>query len=144
MIKTILVGVDGSASSRKAATVAAELAASTGATLHVLTAVDPRSQGGQSEPGRPLGDERLLTPGEAAEAIAADIAGSLDSVVPHIESSPIQGKPADAIVTVAQDIRADLIVVGNRRVQGIGRLLGSVAADVAQHAPCDVYIVKTV
>jgi nucleotide-binding universal stress UspA family protein len=47
-------------------------------------------------------------------------------------------------VQVATDIGADLIVVGNRRVQGIGRLLGSVATDVAQHAPCDVYIVKTV
>ena len=45
---------------------------------------------------------------------------------------------------VAKEIGADLIVVGNRRVQGIGRVLGSVATDVAHHAPCDVYIVKTV
>jgi nucleotide-binding universal stress UspA family protein len=118
MPKIILVGVDGSESSRKAAKVAAELAASTGATLHVLTAVDPRSHGGQVEPGRPLSDIPALTPGEAAEAIAADVAASLGAVVPHVES--------------------------NRRVQGIGRLLGSVATDVAQHAPCDVYVVKTV
>ncbi len=54
------------------------------------------------------------------------------------------GKPADALVHVAKEIGADLIVVGNRRVQGISRLLGSVATDVAHHAPCDVYIVKTV
>jgi nucleotide-binding universal stress UspA family protein len=144
MPNIILVGVDGSESSRKAAKVAAELAASTGATLHVLTAVDPRSHGGQSEPGRPIGDVRSLTPGEAAEAIAAEIAGSLGSVVPHVESSPIQGKPAEALVEEAKRLGADLIVVGNRRVQGIGRILGSVATDVAQHAPCDVYIVKTV
>jgi nucleotide-binding universal stress UspA family protein len=144
MPKIILVGVDGSESSRKAATVAAELASSTGATLHVLTAVDPRSQGGQPEPGRPPGDVRSLTPGEAAEAIAGDVARSLGSVVPQVESSPIHGKPADALVEEAKRLGADLIVVGNRRVQGIGRLLGSVAADVAQHAPCDVYIVKTV
>ena len=144
MPKIILVGVDGSESSRKAATVAAELAASTGAALHVLTAVDPRSHGGQVEPGRPLSDVPALTPGEAAEAIAADVAASLGTVVPHVESSPIQGKPAEALVEEAKRLGADLIVVGNRRVQGIGRLLGSVAADVAQHAPCDVYIVKTV
>lgn len=144
MPKIILVGVDGSESSRRAATVAAELASSTGAALHVLTAVDPRSHGGQAEPGRPLGDVRSLTPGEAAEAIAAEVAGSLGTVVPHVESSPIQGKPAEALVEEAKRLGADLIVVGNRRVQGIGRILGSVASDVSQHAPCDVYIVKTV
>jgi len=144
MPKIILVGVDGSDSSRKAATVAAQLASSTGAALHVLTAVDPRSHGAQAEPGRPFDDTRSLTPGEAAEAIAAEVAGSLGSVVPHVESSPIQGKPAEALVEEAKRLGADLIVVGNRRVQGIGRILGSVASDVSQHAPCDVYIVKTV
>jgi nucleotide-binding universal stress UspA family protein len=143
MHKIILVGVDGSDSSRKAATAAAELAASSGATLHVLTAVVPSRP---SVPGdiADRGDERRLTPGEEAELIAADIAGSLTGVVPHIESSPIHGKPAAALVDEAKRLGADLIVVGNRRVQGIGRVLGSVATDVAHHAPCDVYIVKTV
>lgn len=144
MPSIILVGVDGSDSSRKAATVAAELAASTGAALHVLTAVDPRAHDSQAEAGRPSGGLRALSPGEAAEAIAAEVAGSLGAVVPHVESSPIQGKPAEALVAEAKRLGADLIVVGNRRVQGIGRILGSVATDVAQHAPCDVYIVKTV
>jgi len=142
MPNIILVGVDGSASALKAAKVAAELAASTGATLHVLTAVDPQRVAAQDEPGS-LGDVRHLTPGEAAEAIAAEVAGMLTGVTPHIESSPIQGKPADALVEEAKRLGADLIVVGNRRVQGIGRILGSVATAVAQRAPCDVYIVKT-
>jgi nucleotide-binding universal stress UspA family protein len=34
-------------------------------------------------------------------------------------------------------------VLGNRRMQGAGRILGSVANSVAHHAPCDVYVVKT-
>jgi nucleotide-binding universal stress UspA family protein len=143
MPKIILVGVDGSESARKAATVAAELAASTGATLHVLTAVDPTRPSMPEDPAN-LGDVRRLTPGEEAEAIAAEVAGTLKGVTPRIESSPIQGKPADALVDEAKRLGADLIVVGNRRVQGLGRLLGSVATDVAHHAPCDVYIVKTV
>lgn len=142
MPKIILVGVDGSDSSRKAANVAAELAASTGATLHVLTAVDPHRQTSPDDQDR-LGDVRVLSPGEAAEAIAAEIAGTLTGVTPHIESSPIQGKPGQALVEEAKRLGADLIVVGNRRVQGIGRILGSVASEVSQHAPCDVYIVKT-
>ena len=37
-----------------------------------------------------------------------------------------------------------MIIVGNRRMQGMGRLLGSVANEVAHNAPCDVLIVKTV
>ena len=45
---------------------------------------------------------------------------------------------------ISGDNEAELIVVGNRRTQGIGRVLGSVAVSVAAHAPCDVYIVKTV
>jgi nucleotide-binding universal stress UspA family protein len=142
MPKTILVGVDGSDSSRKAATVAAELAASTGATLHVLTAVDTSRPRTAEDPAH-LGDVRRLSPGEEAEAIAAEIAAKLKGVTPSVESSPIHGKPADALVEEAKRLGADLIVVGNRRVQGLGRILGSVAADVAHHAPCDVYIVKT-
>lgn len=143
MPKIILVGVDGSDSARKAATVAAELAAATGATLHVLTAVDP-SRMGTNDDTAELGDVRRLTPGEAAEAIAAEVASTLTGVTPQIESSPIQGKPAHALVEEAKRLGADLIVVGNRRVQGLGRILGSVASDVVHHAPCDVYIVKTV
>ncbi|MCW2829943.1 MAG: universal stress protein UspA [Aeromicrobium sp.] len=142
MTKTILVGVDGSESSRKAAQAAAELAAAMGATLHVMTAVDDRPKVGDPEP-QPLGDVRALTPGERAEAIATEIATSLTGTTPNIQASPAHGKPGDALVQVAKDINADLIVVGNRRVQGIGRILGSVATAVAQHAPCDVYIVKT-
>ena len=38
---------------------------------------------------------------------------------------------------------ARMIVVGNRRMHGIGRVLGSVANSVAHNAPCDVYIANT-
>ena len=36
-----------------------------------------------------------------------------------------------------------MIVVGNRRVQGATRVLGSIANDVARQAPCNVLIVHT-
>lgn len=138
MPKIILVGVDGSDSSRRAAETAAELAASTGATLHVMMAAEDKERPAAAEY---IGDVRLQSP---AEATATEIAESLTGIAPNVLAGPAHGKPGEALVQVAKDIGADLIVVGNRRVQGLGRILGSVAADVAQHAPCDVYIVKTV
>ena len=41
-------------------------------------------------------------------------------------------------------VGADMIVVGNRRMQGVQRILGAVANDIAHHAQCDVLVVKTV
>jgi nucleotide-binding universal stress UspA family protein len=137
----IIVGVDGSESARKAARRAAELAKSTGATLHVISAVDKLSVETIPAGG---GTTRTLTSGEAAESIAAEVAAELKQITPDVVSDPHPGKPAEALVDEAIRLDASLIVVGNRRVQGIGRLLGSVATDVAQRAPCDVYIVKTV
>jgi len=140
MANVILVGVDGSESSRRAARRAAELAVSMGAELHVLTAVDKATV--EEIPYRP--GATGVTSGEAAEAIAAQAATEVRSVVPTVASRPLQGKPATALVDEAIRLDACLIVVGNRRVQGVGRILGSVATSVAAHAPCDVYIVKTV
>lgn len=140
MANIIIVGVDGGDSSMAAARRAAELAAQSGATLHVLTAVDSsRVEEFAERPG-----SSRITSGEVAEATAAEAASALGMGGAHAVSGIVQGKPAEALVEEAARLEARLIVVGNRRVQGIGRVLGSVANHVAAHAPCDVYIVKTV
>ena len=55
-----------------------------------------------------------------------------------------QGNPADAILDVAEEERADLIVVGNKGMAGARRfLLGSVPNKISHHAPCSVLIVRT-
>jgi len=140
MANIIIVGVDGSDTARKAAQTAAELAVATGATLHVLTAFD-KAEIEQIEVG---GDTWDVSSYDEAESVADGAAQTLKDTGAIIEVSASHGKPADALVEKAKSLDARLIVVGNRRVQGIGRLLGSVASSVAQHAPCDVYIVKTV
>ncbi len=140
MANVILVGVDGSESSHRAARRAAELAAQAGAQLHVMSAVERVDV----EEFRDRPGASHLTSGEIAEAVATEVAESLSGITPVITTSPVQGRPAVALVDEATRLDADLIVVGNRRVQGVGRILGSVAASVAAHAPCDVYIVKTV
>ena len=55
-----------------------------------------------------------------------------------------EGDPADAILDVAEELGADLIVVGNKGMSGAKRfLLGSVPNKVSHHAPCSVLIVRT-
>lgn len=140
MADIVVVGVDGGAPALVAARRAAEIAAQLGAHLHVVTAL---TSGRVEEfPERPGATE--ITSGELAEAIAADAASTLRSIVADVTTAVVQRKPAHALVEEATRLDARLIVVGNRRVQGVGRVLGSVASGVASHAPCDVYIVKTV
>jgi nucleotide-binding universal stress UspA family protein len=141
MPNLILVGVDGSASSRKAAQVAAELASSMGATLHVMTAVSGLSR---AEPKDYAEDFDSLSVGEQASLVASEVAHSVSGVVPVVQHSQWPGSPVEGLLALAEDLGADVIVVGNRRVQGIGRVLGSVATSVVHQAPCDVYVVKTV
>lgn len=131
MAKIVLVGVDGSDSSRRAARRAAELAADMGAVLHVMMASErsPLHRAGASD---------------VAEATARQVAAELTGLVAHVTSSPLEGKPALALVEEADRLGADVIVVGNRGAQGVGRVLGSVASAVVAHAPCDVFVVKTV
>jgi nucleotide-binding universal stress UspA family protein len=53
------------------------------------------------------------------------------------------GDPAQALVSIAEDEGAQMIVVGNRGMTGTRRVLGSVPNSVSHHARCDVLIVPT-
>jgi nucleotide-binding universal stress UspA family protein len=138
-VTTVVVGVDGSESSRTAARAAAALAEATGATLHVVVAFDRLVTGEVA-----IDNEQVFTSSlDSARRLAAEVA---EEVAPDGATSvaALVGKPHEVLLAEARRLDASVIVVGNRRMQGPGRLLGSVASSVAHHAPCDVYIVKTV
>ncbi|QIX26565.1 universal stress protein [Nocardioides sp. JQ2195] len=137
----IVVGVDGSPTATKAAQTAADLAASTGSRLHVVCAFDRDRVAEVVGDGT---DHWLLSTADQAATTARDVVQSLAVEGLEVTSTSAAGKPGEALVNEAERLGATLIVVGNRRVQGISRVLGSVAAAVAHHAPCDVYIVKTI
>lgn len=60
-----------------------------------------------------------------------------------VEQHVSHGRAADAILDVAAQIEADLIVSGSRgRGQLASMLLGSVATEVATHAPCPVLVAR--
>lgn len=146
MFKRIVVGTDGSDSAREAIGQAAGLARLTGAELHVVSAYEPvpprrsetESGGAPADVSHEFGPrEEVNFVLESAAAVAAE---SDVETIPH----PRDGDPADAILTVADEVGADLIVVGNKGMTGARRfLLGSVPNKVSHHAPCSVFIART-
>jgi nucleotide-binding universal stress UspA family protein len=138
MSGTIVVGVDGSATARKAAEVARDLATALGTTLHVVSAFDSDRSGVFGSGS----DKWLVSDADKAEHVARAVADTLGGDI-KITHSTASGRPADALIREAIRKEARLIVVGNRRMHGIARVLGSVANSVAHNAPCDVYIANT-
>jgi nucleotide-binding universal stress UspA family protein len=139
MTGIIVVGVDGSETALKAAHTARDLAASLGATLHVVSAFDSD----RTEVYGSGSDRWIVSDAGEAEKVAKGIADSLRTGGTNVTYAAARGKPAEALIHEAERTSAQMIVVGNKRMRGLGRVLGSVANSVAHGAPCDVYIAKT-
>jgi nucleotide-binding universal stress UspA family protein len=139
MTGIIVVGVDGSETALRAARTARDLAATLGATLHVVSAFDSD----RTEVFGSGSDQWIVSDADDAEKVAKSVAQSISTPDLKVTYASARGKPAEALVGEAERTGARMIVVGNRRMQGIGRVLGSVANSVAHNAPCDVYIAKT-
>jgi nucleotide-binding universal stress UspA family protein len=139
MTGIIVVGVDGSETALRAARTAKDLAATLGATLHVVSAFDSD----RTEVFGSGSDQWIVSDAGEAEKVARSVAETLSTPETKVTYSAARGKPAEALIKEAERSGARMIVVGNRRMRGIGRVLGSVANSVAHNAPCDVYIAKT-
>jgi nucleotide-binding universal stress UspA family protein len=143
MFERIVVGTDGSETATAALREAARLAALCSAELHIVSGYQPKSA--LSVTGAGSGVEAWMVGSEfEVEGIlhdAADVARrERVPVTTHHEA----GNPAKALVTIADQVDADLIVVGNRGMKGLkGKVLGSVPNDVAHHASCAVLILST-
>ncbi len=147
MFTRIVVGTDGSDTAGEAVDQAIDLAKVTGASLGVVSAFQPvpkrrvqsEQEGAPSDIAHEIGpreDVNLVLDAAAARARAAGIG--------EVTTHPVEADPADAILNVAEEIKADLIVVGNKGMTGARRyLLGSVPNNISHHAPCSVMIVQT-
>jgi nucleotide-binding universal stress UspA family protein len=146
MFARIVVGTDGSETAAQAVREATELAKQTGATLVVVSAFDPVPEVRLREERleAPSDIEHTVGPNEDVEAILAEAAKQVEGAGVNVHTVARQGEPADAILDVAEDQNADLIVVGNKGMTGAKRfLLGSVPNKVSHHAPSSVLIVRT-
>ena len=146
MFARIVVGTDGSETAKQAVREAAQLAKQTGAALYIVSAFDPVPQGRLREERleAPSDIEYTLGPTEDVDATLADAAKAVDEAGVEVRTIARQGEPADAILDVAEEEKADLIVVGNKGMTGAKRfLLGSVPNKVSHHAPSSVLIIRT-
>jgi nucleotide-binding universal stress UspA family protein len=139
VFETVVVGADGSDTAADAVRKAIELVKLTGGRLHVVTAYRHEqlsAAGGAEAPGA-LGSRDL------AESVVADHVSRARAAGIGSEGHARSGDAANAICDVATEVGADLIVVGNKGMSGMRRVLGSVPNSVAHHAPCDVLIAFT-
>ena len=147
MFTRIVVGTDGSETAAEALHQAIDLARLSGAELGIVSAYAPVS-------GRRVQSEQLEAPADVQYEIGpredvnlvleAAAAKARKAGVEQVQIHPVEADPADAILNVAEQTKADLIVVGNKGMTGARRyLLGSVPNNVSHHAPCSVIIVRT-
>jgi nucleotide-binding universal stress UspA family protein len=146
MFKSIVVGTDGSDTANQAVRQAVDIARAVGAKLELVSAYEP-------VPKQRLSDERREAPEDLQWAInpREDVDATLEAAAAigrdaglEVGIYPRQGDPADAILDIAEELNADLIVVGNKGMTGAKRfLLGSVPNKVSHHAPCSVLIIRT-
>ena len=136
MYSSIVVGTDGSETAREAVRQATRLAATIGARIELVSAYEPVPQ------APPEGWS--VSPREDVEAALRGAAEEITAAGVEVRTYARRGDPAAALLDVAEERRADLIVVGNKGMTGAERfLLGSVPNKVSHHAPCSVLIIRT-
>jgi nucleotide-binding universal stress UspA family protein len=146
VIGSIVAGTDGSDTAAEAVRQATELARTLGARIYLVSAYEP-------VPESRLRAERfqvpedlqwMINPREDVERTLEQGAEAMRAAGVEVETLAREGDPADAILDVAEEKGADLIVIGNKGMTGAKRfLLGSVPNKVSHHAPCSVMIIRT-
>ncbi|HEU4904632.1 MAG TPA: universal stress protein [Solirubrobacterales bacterium] len=146
MFSRIVVGTDGSETAAEAVRQAVDLAKLAGAQLSIVSAYEPVSNRRiQSEQeGAPADVQYEIGPREDVNLVLEAAAAAAKKGGLEVQTHPVEGGPADAILNVAEETDADLIVVGNKGMTGARRfVLGSVPNNISHHAPCSVMIVRT-
>ena len=146
MFGSIVVGTDGSETAGEAVRQATELAKAVGAKINLVSAFEPIGNQRLREERTQVPDDMqwMVNEREDVDATLRKAAEALGEAGVDVETFARQGDPADAILDVAEEQNADLIIVGNKGMTGAKRfLLGSVPNKVSHHAPCSVLIIRT-
>jgi nucleotide-binding universal stress UspA family protein len=141
----ILVALDGSAAAQQARDLVASLSWPHGTSITLLTAIDIPAAWMTAEATTaidwlPEAEEAMS---RETEASLVGMAAPLDGRGWTIDHRVVRGRPASAVLTAADELEADLIVLGSRGHGAIASmLLGSVSAEVADQADCSVLVAR--
>jgi nucleotide-binding universal stress UspA family protein len=143
MSESIIVGTDGSETAVRALEEAIRIDKALGCDIHVVSAYKPLvgakvvgGSGAGSDVAKPLPDALVTSTLEQAAA-------SVRTRGVKVETHALAMEPAEAVLKVAGDVAATLIVVGSAGMHGAKRVLGSVPNTITHHAGCNVLIVAT-
>lgn len=149
----VLIATDGSKQSLKAARFLGALVnpatierITVVAVVRPLAAVPFASDFGEEEQAaaRQTGEVGLeLSFRREAKEATERVAAALREAVPRVDTVVRAGSPADEIIRTADELEADLIVIGGRGKGTVGAILmGSVAYRVIHNAPCPVLVTR--
>ena len=138
MFQNVVVGADSSQTAAEAVAYATELAKLAGGTLHIVNAF---KRGGGVTVDIPGEMRQSVGSVDLADSLMADLGSRARAAGVEVRTHAASGEPAERMCEVARTVGADVIVVGNKGLQR--RVLGSIPASVARHAPCAVLIVRT-
>lgn len=142
----VLFATDGSRSADRARDLLARLPWPDGTRFNVVCALEPRGElfaapwMAPSPPELDSVESELL---RHADVTLEDAERTLERPGRDLERLTLRGRPGSAIVEEARAWKADLVVLGNRGHGPIASMvLGSVSAEVVDHAPCPVLVVR--
>jgi nucleotide-binding universal stress UspA family protein len=144
MDDSIVVGTDGSETAKQAVAEAVRLAKALGAQVHVVSAYEPLR--GARVSGAPEGAAKVWQPlpDDQVESILTQATAGVRLAGIQVTPHAVRKDPADALIEVADEVGATLIVVGSKGMHGARRLsLGNVPNKVSHQARCNVLIVAT-
>lgn len=142
----IVAGTDGSVTAERAVDRAGELARALGAHVHVVTSYASISTGAMLAAAGGVTLTDVPSDEDAHSRAQAIVARSRDRLAAEgtsVRTHVCSGDPAQALIMIAEDQHAQMIVVGNRGMSGARRMLGSVPNRVSHQARCGVLIVPT-
>jgi nucleotide-binding universal stress UspA family protein len=143
VMNKVLIAVDGSPTAESALGIARELLAGKQVTIMVLHVIPQHTVFGRGGAG-PAETYNLSEVRAASEALVEKSASTLreTGLGASIQTRVVEGDPAEMILTFAEELDADLIVLGSRGLTAARRfLVGSVSTRVATHASCAVLVV---
>jgi nucleotide-binding universal stress UspA family protein len=149
LFKGVLVAVDGSPNSVRAADMAIDLAKKSGAHLYVLSVIPTpvyAATGVQGAVGSGAVAEGILDRSKKeAEGFVAEVVSRAEAEGLKVRGEITENVPSvvEAISDYAQEWRVEVVVVGTRGLSGFKKLLlGSVSGGLVSHAPCSVLVVR--